>query len=317
MGKKNKAKKTTRKYIHIIVCLALAVFFAPYFVFAKGLPSSPDIPEIIPRTSWLDSKELKDLFTWIPDRKNKNITPDYADVKRIILHDLGCSLDSPTCNSDAVNSIYLIQNIYRFHADRRKWGDIGYNYIVDRKGDIYEGRFGGNGVTGAHTYHDRKCANFNVGTVGIALVGNYQKVDMPEVMYKSLAKLIAWISVNNGINPTEMDETTSVWQNAKNDEGACDTSFGSFDFVFTGPVVLGHKDVEEGNPDPGMVDIERVRKMSSEYYQKYKNYLYQVSGDKAVYDIKYGYKTKFNSVDSLPSSYKNRTIKPISKPTLL
>ena len=50
--------------------------------------------------------------------------------------------------------------------------DIGYNFLVDRYGIIFEGRYGGvdRGVIGAHA------TNFNTGTTGIAMIGDYSSV---------------------------------------------------------------------------------------------------------------------------------------------
>jgi len=59
--------------------------------------------------------------------------------------------------------------LYQYHAQNRGWGDIGYHYVVDEKGQIYEGRSGGKYVVGGHAY----CSN--IGTVGIALMGSFDE----------------------------------------------------------------------------------------------------------------------------------------------
>lgn len=77
-----------------------------------------------------------------------------------------------------------VRNIYYFHAVSRGWGDIGYNYIIDQQGNIYEGRYGGDGVVGGHA------SGNNIGSIGIAVLGNFEDNDVPEPVIKSLTALI-------------------------------------------------------------------------------------------------------------------------------
>lgn len=63
----------------------------------------------------------------------------------------------------------LIRGIYRYHVVSSGWRDIGYNFLVDKCGNIYEGRAGGvaKAVKGAHTL------GFNTNSMGIAVLGNF------------------------------------------------------------------------------------------------------------------------------------------------
>ncbi len=294
----------------LIGAFLMAALFAISGKEAAAADNTP--PLILPRSAWDNTKELNEMLSWIPDRKN-SAPPDYAKVERIVIHDVGCSLTSPTCNSDTVDPVAVIQSIYKNHTIFRGWGDIGYNYIIDRQGNIYEGRFGGNGARGAHTYYDRKCMNFNVGTAGIVLLGNYSQKDMPEAMYQSLAKLAAWIGTNNNIKPDELTRTTPVWYNPKKDNGKCDIASGSFGTAFSGPAIVGHGDVEAGNPDPGLVDLKRVRKEAAEYYNAYKKNVYRVTGINPYWVIENGERMDFSSEENLRNAgYANYSIKNIS-----
>lgn len=64
--------------------------------------------------------------------------------------------------------------LYQYHAKNRGWGDIGYHYVIDEEGNIYQGKSGGDYVVGGHAYCN------NVGTIGIALMGNFS-VQQPTV----------------------------------------------------------------------------------------------------------------------------------------
>ena len=255
--------------------------------------SNSDVPQILPRSTWENTIELKNLMLWFPEEDH--VPPDYAAIERIIVHDLGCSLSSPACNSDTVNPVYLIQNIYRFHAAQRGWDDIGYNYIIDRQGRIYEGKFGGNGVRGAHAYVSSRCENFNIGSVGILLLGNYsspQITPLPEAMQKSLVRLSAWIAATNGLDLTGVS-TEKIWKNIKVSDGSCDISQGDWSGTFSGPVLLSHGDVEPGNSDK--FDFTNLRIEAKLYTDKIKNLAYRENNSTSAYKISDGVLREFVS----------------------
>ena len=86
--------------------------------------------------------------------------------------------------------------IYEYHAVSRGWGDIGYNFVIDPEGNIYEGRAGGPYVAGAHTFCN------NVGTIGISLMGNFQTMEPPKAQLQGLRMLLVQLSDEYGVDPT-------------------------------------------------------------------------------------------------------------------
>ena len=92
--------------------------------------------------------------------------PEYVPVKKIIVH------HTVTSNSDP-DPAATVRSIYYYHAVSLGWGDIGYNFLIDRQGRIYEGRYGGNAVVGGHAL------TWNYGSVGIAALGNYEEGILP------------------------------------------------------------------------------------------------------------------------------------------
>ena len=268
-----------------ILIFGLFFLFAPLALWAVA-DFDLEVPVILPRATWENSSDLTKLMNWYPEiKEEENKLPDYSDIERIIIHDMGYDVE--------YDPLTIIQNIYRYHAVTRGWGDIGYHYIVDYLGNIYEGRYGGNGVRGTHTYYDRRCDNFNVGSVSILLMGNYEKTELPETMYKSLIKLVAWIAVTNDLNPQEINHISKIWHSPETEAG-CDISQGSLISTYKGPVVVGHKDVEEGNSDPGLVNLNRVRQEAGKLYLKYKNYIYTTQNSLKVYTITNGVKSEVN-----------------------
>jgi len=263
------------------IILFSILYFFPIFAFA-----SADIPEIQDRSVW-DSVEVEEHYyykpkpikkldipqSYIEDYKKDNYrVPEYSKVERIIVHDTGC------CNGVYSDKNALIQRINKDHSIVRGWGDIGYNYLIDKSGTIYEGRDGGNGKRGAHAYDNKSCRNFNVGTIGIALIGDYEHKNASKETLDSLYKLIGWLSATNSINPQEV-KTSPVWSNPRF-RGECITKYGgSFSKSFTGPTILGHKDVEASNTDPGVIDMDYLRLKSRQWKDKYENYTYKTGSD--------------------------------------
>ena len=78
--------------------------------------------------------------------------------------------------------------IQLYHVKGNGWNDIGYNFLVDRFGQVFEGRYGGieRNVVGAHA------EGFNTGSVGVALLGEYSSLAVAQKARDALAALLAW-----------------------------------------------------------------------------------------------------------------------------
>ncbi len=137
---------------------------------------SREDPEISQVVGFLDDKTL----LW---------PRQYAqDVKMLVVHHTASTkeIDDP---------MQAIRNIHEFHANGKKWGDIGYHYIISPDGKIFEGRAGGAGVIGGHSY------NVNKVSIGIALMGNYQLDQVPSETMRSLAMLLEKLSSAYDLDP--------------------------------------------------------------------------------------------------------------------
>lgn len=136
------------------------------------------------------SAELKIAKT-VPTEDGKDLTwpLQYPEkVSKFIIHHTATT-------KDLDNPAQAIRNIYYWHAITKGWGDIGYNYIIDPKGNIYQGRYGDDGVVGGHA------GTANVGSIGIAVLGNYQDNEVPEAVVNSLAALIKMKAEKLNIDP--------------------------------------------------------------------------------------------------------------------
>ncbi|ACM06109.1 N-acetylmuramoyl-L-alanine amidase [Thermomicrobium roseum] len=127
---------------------------------------------IVPRAGWGADESLR--F----DENGKEIWPPrYAPIQKVIVHHTVTRNDPP-------DPAATIRAIYAYHAVTLGWGDIGYNFVVDWQGRVYEGRYGGPNVVGAHT------AGYNTGTLGIAVLGDFTATDPPRVVLDALARLV-------------------------------------------------------------------------------------------------------------------------------
>ncbi|MFC5217589.1 N-acetylmuramoyl-L-alanine amidase [Streptomyces coerulescens] len=99
----------------------------------------------------------------------------------------------------------LIRGIYRYHVLSMGWRDIGYNFLVDKCGNIYEGRAGGAArpVLGAHT------RGFNSNSMGIAVLGSYGSTKPTVATVNAIARLTAWKLGLYGANPRGKTYLTS------------------------------------------------------------------------------------------------------------
>ncbi|MFV2121716.1 peptidoglycan recognition protein, partial [Streptomyces sp. Act-28] len=170
-------------------------------------------PLIVPRTAW----RAQTVSTAPPAR--------YAPaVRAAVIH------HTSTPNGyDCASVPATLRDLYAGHAHGRDWDDIGYNFLVDACGTIYEGRAGGvdRAVIGAHT------KGFNEGTVGIAAIGTFSEgAPVPEPMLDAIARLIAWKLDPSGADPRGTVSLVSTSDESRFPEGTAAVL----------PVVGGHLD---------------------------------------------------------------------------
>ena len=92
----------------------------------------------------------------------------------------------------------IVLGIARYHRDSNGWNDIGYNFLVDQYGQVFEGRAGGvdQPVIGA------QAQGYNSVSTGIACIGTFTSVPQSEAGLEALAHLIGWKLSLHGV-PTE------------------------------------------------------------------------------------------------------------------
>ncbi|MGW3175733.1 N-acetylmuramoyl-L-alanine amidase [Streptomyces sp. NPDC001153] len=146
-----------------------------------------------------------------------------------------------TNNYSCADSPAIVRGIYAEHLNQG-WRDLGYNFLVDKCGTIFEGRFGGMAlpVVGAQTY------GFNTNSMGVAAIGTYTDLSggdstastfpgatPSQAMLGSIARIAAWKFGMTGMNPGT--GTASL------PEGASDSSGFTLGNSYNFNVISGHR----------------------------------------------------------------------------
>jgi hypothetical protein len=136
-------------------------------------------PAVVSRTAWGS-----------PDGQGSRATPAYRAVRHMVVHHTADS------NSLAAGQRWAdrVRAIWSFHTNTRGWGDIGYNFLIDPNGVIYEGRAGGDDAV---AFHDTA----NYGSLGVAMIGTYAAGPPPAAAVDSLVNLLAWKADQKDIDP--------------------------------------------------------------------------------------------------------------------
>ncbi|MBB1256757.1 peptidoglycan recognition protein family protein [Streptomyces alkaliterrae] len=130
-------------------------------------------PAIVPRAAWRADEEL----VREPSGYNRA-------VRAVVVHHTGHGN-----NYRCADVPEILRAMQRDHVRRMGWDDLGYNFVVDRCGTVYEGRAGGvdRAVRGAHS------KGFNTESVGIAVIGTFGgSADVPRRALAALAAVAAW-----------------------------------------------------------------------------------------------------------------------------
>lgn len=187
-----------------------------------------DDPRIISRAEW-GAPEPNSSDRW---------TPEYRKLEHVIVHH--------TAVASQGDSAASVRAIWYYHANSLAWGDIGYNYLVDTSGNIFEGRYSNKeyaeknsvDVVGGHAY------SYNYGSSGIAALGDFTNTQPTSSMLNSIGALAAYKLYRYGVSPND-------WRGGI-------------------PVIVGHRDVIQTSC-PGTIHnhLATLRSIASTEYNHY------------------------------------------------
>ncbi|HEX2234864.1 MAG TPA: N-acetylmuramoyl-L-alanine amidase [Actinomycetota bacterium] len=153
------------------------------------------LPRVVTRAEWGADESIK--------RSRGGCRRRFFPLRQIFVHHTAGSNRDPHPEA-------TMRAIYYFHTVTRGWCDVGYNFVIGPGGRIFEGRWArrfdpgethdsedpsGRVARGAHV------AEFNSGSVGIGLMGNFSTTDVPRAMRRALVSAVAWEAARHGLDP--------------------------------------------------------------------------------------------------------------------
>ncbi|WP_157987428.1 FG-GAP-like repeat-containing protein [Jiangella endophytica] len=154
--------------------------------------SAASAPEAMATEVRAGQPTIRSRAQWGADESLRADPPEYGEVHGAFVH------HTVSANAYAATDVpSMIRSIYSFHVRSRGWNDIGYNFIVDRFGRLWEGRYGGiaRAVTGAHTQ------GYNDDAFAVSALGNYDTMVPSNALLRAVSSLIGWKFGVHGVNP--------------------------------------------------------------------------------------------------------------------
>jgi len=137
-------------------------------------------PAIVTRAQWRANERLRKPIDWS------------STVQAVVVHHTVSSNSYTRAQAPA-----LVRGVYEYHVKGRGWSDVGYHFLVDRFGTVYEGRKGSLGKVplGVHS------GGFNTNTMGVAIVGEFTGTVPTTTVLRSVAQVAAWKLASYGRDP--------------------------------------------------------------------------------------------------------------------
>ena len=158
------------------------------FMGARAAQADTSQPAIVGRDQWAGGK------------CTPRAQPALGEVKLAFVHHTVSANEYGPEDSAA-----MVLGICRYHRDTNGWNDVGYNFLVDRYGTIFEGRAGGTGeaVIGA------QAQGYNSSSTGVASLGTFSSGGQTPAGLGAIARLLSWKLAVHGVPPTGKVEVVS------------------------------------------------------------------------------------------------------------
>jgi len=182
---------------------------------ATGSATAPDALELQSASASAPRPKIYSREQWGADERLRDGQPSYGTVSAGFVHH---TVNANAYSRDQVPGI--VRSIYAYHTQSRGWSDVGYNFLVDKFGRIWEGRYGGvaRAVVGAHTL------GYNEDSFAMSAIGNFDTVRPPDAMLRAYGSLFAWKLGLAGVDPRDRSQnvngTTFAAINGHRDAGS-------------------------------------------------------------------------------------------------
>ncbi|WP_371872416.1 N-acetylmuramoyl-L-alanine amidase [Mycobacterium paragordonae] len=152
------------------------------------------------------------------------------------------------------DSAAIVRSIYAYHTRNLGWPDIAYNALVDKYGQVFEGRFGGmtRPVQGTHT------GGFNRNTWAVCMIGEFDAMAPTPIQVRTVGRLLGWRLAMDGIDPRGSTSLTS--------DGGPYTRVPR-DTAISLPNIFAHRDVSDTDcPGKiGYVSMSQIRDVAAQF----------------------------------------------------
>ena len=184
---------------------------------------------------------------WNADTVDSSRLSYAKELKAICIHHTGGSN-----TYTAAQSPQVVRGMFTYHTKILGWADLGYNVVVDKYGQIFEGRAGGlhRNVAGAHA------RGFNTGSCGISVMGDYMDIPVPTAALNAIATVAAWKLASTFTQDVYGTETWTVTTSNVKRNG-----------TFSMPHLFAHRDVNYTDC-PGDTYYGQLPKLRSLVQQK-------------------------------------------------
>jgi len=216
-------------------------------------PKAPVDSQWTPPTAALGPGQPPNIISraqWGADDTMRCGGPVYGSgIRAAVVHHTAGSNDYAPEDSAAI-----VRSIYAYHTRTLGWCDIAYNALVDKYGQVFEGRAGGitKDVLGSHT------GGFNRDVWGVSMIGDFETVPPTDVQIRTVGRLLGWRMGLDHVNPLGTVQLSSAGGNY---------TFYPAGAVPTLPEIFAHRDV--GNTacpgDAGYAALPMIRDIAARF----------------------------------------------------
>ncbi|WP_127841534.1 N-acetylmuramoyl-L-alanine amidase [Actinomyces wuliandei] len=178
---------------------------------ANGLPV-----EVTTRAEWGANSAY---MTW---------SPSYASASHVVVHHT-----AGTNSYTSSQSASIVNGIYYYHAVTLGWGDIGYNFLIDKYGRVFEGRYGSTTAAAGKMVVGGHALGVNTGTMGLSMLGTYSSVAPTDTQVQAVGKMAGWFLGRAGVSSATGSANLTIRTTARYQAGT----------TVSLPRIIGHRDV--------------------------------------------------------------------------
>jgi hypothetical protein len=182
----------------------------------ERLPRSlPKAPTAAPKPSAraVSAPRIITRAEWGADESIRTSGRAFAPLRKLIVHHTA-SPNNPS------NPPGVVRDMYRYHVVDRGYADLGYNFVIDHRGNIYEGRWARNYAPGEiHDGEDEDglgvmaahAEGVNAGSCGVVLIGDFSSRQPTDAAVNALVQLLAWKASRHQIDPWDAETYTGLF----------------------------------------------------------------------------------------------------------